>query len=173
MSEKSPTILIAGICGSLRAGSYTRGAVAPAPSRLAQIWNSLTSPSDTRVEELWHTPKVYVHFGSMVRIGDYVYASSGHSGPALLTAVELKTGRIIWQTRDFAKAHLLGRGRQANHPRRRRNPRSGGGVAARAQSALEGPGADAAFLDRPDISRKQAVPARSPHDHGARLVMRY
>jgi NAD(P)H-dependent FMN reductase len=27
MSDKSPAILIAGICGSLRAGSYTRGAV--------------------------------------------------------------------------------------------------------------------------------------------------
>ena len=34
-------------------------------------------------------------------------SAGGHSGPAFMTAVEIKTGRIAWQTRDFAKAQLL------------------------------------------------------------------
>ncbi|HEX6740049.1 MAG TPA: PQQ-binding-like beta-propeller repeat protein, partial [Vicinamibacteria bacterium] len=61
----------------------------------------------TTVKELWSSPRLQLHFGSAVRDGDYVYLSSGHSGPAFITAVELRTGRIAWQSRDFAKAQLL------------------------------------------------------------------
>ena len=61
----------------------------------------------TVVKELWHNPKVQLHFGSAIRLGDYIYLSSAYNGPAFMTAVELKTGRIAWQTRDFAKAQLL------------------------------------------------------------------
>jgi len=65
------------------------------------------SGGKTTVKELWHNPRIQLHFGTAIRVGDYVYVSSGHSGPAFLSAVELKTGRVAWQTRDFAKAHLL------------------------------------------------------------------
>ena len=61
----------------------------------------------TTVKELWHSPRIQLHFGSVVRAGEFVYLSSGHSGPAFMTAVELKTGRIAWQTRDFSKAQIL------------------------------------------------------------------
>ena len=61
----------------------------------------------TTVRQVWYSPKVYVHFGTIVRIGDTVYGSSGHSGPAFLTAVDAPSGKVHWQTRDFAKAHLL------------------------------------------------------------------
>jgi hypothetical protein len=61
----------------------------------------------TRVEEVWHNGRVRVHFGSVVRIGDTVYASSGHDGPAPLTAVDVPTGRILWQSREFAKANFV------------------------------------------------------------------
>ena len=33
-----------------------------------------------------------VHIGTAIRIGDYVYASSGDFGPAFITAVDVKTG---------------------------------------------------------------------------------
>jgi hypothetical protein len=33
--------------------------------------------------------------------------SRGYDGPVLMTAVELKTGKIMWQERGFAKAQLL------------------------------------------------------------------
>lgn len=65
------------------------------------------SRGKTTVKELWHNPRIQLHFGTAIRVGDYVYLSSGHSGPAFMSAVELKTGRIAWQTRDFAKAQLL------------------------------------------------------------------
>ena len=61
----------------------------------------------TRVEEVWHNGRVRVHFGSVVRVGDTVYASSGHDGPAPLTAVDVPTGKILWQSREFAKANFV------------------------------------------------------------------
>ena len=61
----------------------------------------------TRVTELWHNNRIQTHFGSIIRVGEHVYTSSGHQGPGFLTCYEAKTGRILWQTRDFAKAQLL------------------------------------------------------------------
>jgi hypothetical protein len=43
----------------------------------------------------------------MVRIGEYVYGSSGDFGPAPLTAVHVPTGKVAWQDRKFPKASLL------------------------------------------------------------------
>jgi outer membrane protein assembly factor BamB len=61
----------------------------------------------TSVKELWHNNRVRVHFGSIVRLGDYAYCSSGHSGPSFFTAINVKTGEIAWQDRTFAKASFL------------------------------------------------------------------
>jgi outer membrane protein assembly factor BamB len=65
------------------------------------------SGDTTTVTELWHNPRLQLHFGNAIRVGDHVYLSAGHSGPAFMTAAELKTGRIAWQTRDFSKAQLI------------------------------------------------------------------
>ena len=65
------------------------------------------SNNKTNVQELWHNNRVRIHFGSIIRIGDYVYGSSGHDGPCLMTAVEVKTGKVAWQTCDFAKASFI------------------------------------------------------------------
>ncbi len=67
------------------------------------------SGNTTTVQELWYNPRVQVHFGSAIRQGEYVYVSSGQS-VGLLTAVELTTGRVAWQARDFVKAQLLADG---------------------------------------------------------------
>ena len=62
----------------------------------------------TTVQELWHNPRIRVHFGTMIRQGDTVYGASGHHGPAPITAFDVKTGRILWHSgRDFAKSQLL------------------------------------------------------------------
>jgi outer membrane protein assembly factor BamB len=61
----------------------------------------------TSVTEKWASNRVRIHFGSVIRLGDYMYGSSGDFGPAFLTAVELKTGRTAWQDRSFARAQLL------------------------------------------------------------------
>jgi len=57
--------------------------------------------------ELWQNNRLVIHFGSIVRIGDIVYGSSGHGGPAPFTAADVKTGKILWQTRDLAKANFI------------------------------------------------------------------
>jgi hypothetical protein len=48
-----------------------------------------------------------IHIGTIIRLGDYAYASSGDFGPAFLSAVDMKTGDIVWQDRSFARAQLL------------------------------------------------------------------
>lgn len=60
----------------------------------------------TSVQELWFNRRVQAHFGSVVRRDGTVYVSSGQS-VGILAAVDLATGRIGWQARDFVKAQLL------------------------------------------------------------------
>jgi outer membrane protein assembly factor BamB len=61
----------------------------------------------TTVTEKWYTNRMRVHIGTVIRIGDYVYGSSGDFGPAFLTAVDMKTGKVAWQDRSFSRAQLL------------------------------------------------------------------
>jgi outer membrane protein assembly factor BamB len=58
-------------------------------------------------EQLWHTPKMKVMHGNSIRIGDYVYGSSGDFGPAFLMALQIETGKVAWRERGFAKSTLL------------------------------------------------------------------
>ena len=61
----------------------------------------------TTVKELWANNRMRVHHTTMVRVGDYVYASSGDFGPAPLTAIDVRTGEIKWQERAFPKASFV------------------------------------------------------------------
>jgi outer membrane protein assembly factor BamB len=61
----------------------------------------------TTVKELWFSNRLRIHIGTAIRLGDHVYGSSGDFGPAFLTAVEVKTGKVAWQDRSFARANLL------------------------------------------------------------------
>lgn len=61
----------------------------------------------TTVEELWFHRRMRVHIGTVIRIGDYLYGSSGDFGPSFLTAVEVKTGKTAWQDRSFSKASFI------------------------------------------------------------------
>lgn len=58
-------------------------------------------------EELWFTNRVRFMFLSAVRLGDYVYGTTGDFGPAFLTAVSVKTGQTAWQHRGFARASII------------------------------------------------------------------
>ena len=62
---------------------------------------------ETAVEELWASSRMRIHFGTAVRIGDFVYGSSGDFGPAFLVAMNILTGRIAWQERTFARSSLI------------------------------------------------------------------
>jgi outer membrane protein assembly factor BamB len=61
----------------------------------------------TTASEVWFSNKVRVHFGTMIRLGDYVYCASGDFGPAPFTAVNVKTGEVAWRDRSFSRATPL------------------------------------------------------------------
>jgi outer membrane protein assembly factor BamB len=61
-------------------------------------------------EELWFNTRMRVQHGTMVRLGDYVYGSSGDFGPTLLAAIHVGTGELAFRQRGFAKANLLAAG---------------------------------------------------------------
>jgi hypothetical protein len=65
------------------------------------------SGGKTTVAERWSLNRMRVHIGTVIRVGDYIYGSSGDFGPSFLSAVDMKTGRLAWQDRSFSRAQLL------------------------------------------------------------------
>jgi outer membrane protein assembly factor BamB len=61
----------------------------------------------TTPAEKWFSNRMRVHIGTVIRLGDYAYGSSGDFGPAFISGVDMKTGRIAWQDRSFSRAQLL------------------------------------------------------------------
>jgi len=61
----------------------------------------------TTATEKWFSRRMRVHIGSVIRLGDYAYGSSGDFGPAFISAVDMKNGNVVWQDRSFARAQLL------------------------------------------------------------------
>lgn len=61
----------------------------------------------TQVEEVWAHRLVRVHFGNCLRVGDFIYGSSGDFGPAPLTAINIKTGKVAWRHRGLARAGII------------------------------------------------------------------
>src|SRR4026208_896389 len=61
----------------------------------------------TTVEELWAHGLMRVHFTNAIRVGDLVYGSSGDFGPAPFTAIDVKTGKVVWRHRSFPRASAL------------------------------------------------------------------
>jgi len=61
----------------------------------------------TTVKELWASQRMRVHHGTMLLLGDVVYGSSGDFGPAPMTAVDVRTGTVVWQDRSFPKANFV------------------------------------------------------------------
>jgi hypothetical protein len=65
------------------------------------------SGGKTTVTEKWFNNRMRIHIGTAIRIGGTIYGSSGDFGPAFLTAVDVASGKILWQDRTFARAQLL------------------------------------------------------------------
>lgn len=81
--------------------------VASAYGEGARVLQLSQSGGKTTVKQLWYDPHLELHIGTAIQRDGYVYISRGYNGPVLMTAVELKTGKIMWQQRGFAKAQLL------------------------------------------------------------------
>ncbi|MCI0336579.1 MAG: PQQ-like beta-propeller repeat protein [Acidobacteria bacterium] len=62
--------------------------------------------NQTSVRQVWADKRMRVHIGTVVRIGDLAYGSSGE-GPAFFTAVNVKSGQIAWQERGLARASFV------------------------------------------------------------------
>ena len=61
----------------------------------------------TTATELWFNNRVRVHHSTAIRIGDFVYASSGDFGPAFFAGVNVKTGEVAFQDRTFPKTNFI------------------------------------------------------------------
>jgi outer membrane protein assembly factor BamB len=73
-------------------------------SRLLQLSQQA---GKTTVKELWFTNRMRIHIGNAVRVGGYIYGSSGDFGPAFFSAVDIKTGQVAWQDRGLSKASFV------------------------------------------------------------------
>lgn len=67
----------------------------------------LTRGDATMPNELWFTQRSRFMFLGAIRVGDFVYGTSGDFGPAFLTAVDVKTGEAKWRERGFPRASIL------------------------------------------------------------------
>src|SRR5262245_44835504 len=62
----------------------------------------------TKASELWSSNRLRLHHGNAMLIGDTLYFSSGGKGSvAVLSAVDLRTGNVHWQTREVSKASFV------------------------------------------------------------------
>ena len=70
----------------------------------------LKNNGDFTVEEIWSTSKVEFMYISFVRFGDYIYGSSGFRSAPIMSALNVRTGKIAWRKRGFAQANMVGVG---------------------------------------------------------------
>ena len=73
----------------------------------ARMLKLAQSGGKTTVQELWFQNRMRTHIGTVIRLGDFVVGSSGDFGPCPTVAVDVKTGQVLWQNRDFARSTFL------------------------------------------------------------------
>ncbi len=63
-----------------------------------------------RVEEVWSTTRVQCFYSTFAHVGDTIYGTSGvQSGPRM-SAIDARTGELVWRTRGFNLSHIIGVG---------------------------------------------------------------
>jgi len=61
----------------------------------------------TTVQEQWYQNRMRTHIGTVIRLGDVYIGSSGDFGPCPTVGVDVKTGQVLWQNREFARSTFL------------------------------------------------------------------
>lgn len=61
----------------------------------------------TRTEELWYDPQLRFTFLNPLRIGNFVYGTSGQGATAIMTATEIATGETAWRARGYSRASMI------------------------------------------------------------------
>ena len=68
----------------------------------------LTRDGDTTTtNELWYDPRLRFTFLNPLRLGDFIYGTSGQSATAIMTATHVATGETAWRARGFSRANML------------------------------------------------------------------
>lgn len=70
----------------------------------------LTRPAgglEVEVKELWWNRRVQAHFNNALRVDSFFVMSDGDFGPIFLTALDARTGAVLWSVRGFARANFL------------------------------------------------------------------
>jgi outer membrane protein assembly factor BamB len=70
----------------------------------SQVLKLTRTGNKTAVEQVWASKLMRIHFGNAIRLGNYVYASSGDFGPAPFTAIDVTTGQVVWRNRGVTRA---------------------------------------------------------------------
>jgi len=74
----------------------------------AKVIELQRSGLQTTAKELWSSNRLRLHHGNAMRIGDAIYFSSGGKGSqAILSAVDVRSGKIHWQERSIEKATFI------------------------------------------------------------------
>ena len=123
----------------------------------------------TSASVLWSSPRLRLHHGNAIRIGDTIYFSSGGKGTqAILTAVDVRSGKVLWQQRSIEKATFVWADQKLITLDQDGKSDDRAAVARRVYDYREGAAADAAFVDTAGSRRNPAVHPRPPDDDGGR-----
>ena len=74
----------------------------------AKVFELTVSGQQTTATELWSSNRLRLHHGNAIRVGDAIYFSSGGKGSqAILSAVDARSGNVLWQQRSIEKASFV------------------------------------------------------------------
>src|ERR1035438_1396759 len=74
----------------------------------ARVMHLQRSGNKVKATQVWESNRLRLHHGNAMRIGDTLYFSSGGKGSvAIFTAVDVRTGKILWQDRGIGKATFV------------------------------------------------------------------
>ncbi|HET7220245.1 MAG TPA: PQQ-binding-like beta-propeller repeat protein [Vicinamibacterales bacterium] len=80
----------------------------------AKVIELQRSGQQTKATELWSSNRLRLHHGNAIRVDNAYYFSSGGKGSqAILSAVDARTGKILWQERSIEKATFVWADRKA------------------------------------------------------------
>jgi outer membrane protein assembly factor BamB len=74
----------------------------------AKVMRLQRTGNQVKAAEVWTSNRLRLHHGNAMRIGDTLYFSSGGKGSvAIFTAVDVRSGKILWQDRSIGKATFV------------------------------------------------------------------
>jgi outer membrane protein assembly factor BamB len=88
-------------------GDGNRVLVSSAYSSGARLVTLAQKGGTTSVQEQWFQNRMRTHIGTIIRLGDFAIGSSGDFGPCPTVGIDLASGKILWQSRDFARSTFL------------------------------------------------------------------